>query len=148
MSKPLTGRRLDLHTGPMKAWKAVGAVSLALVFVSGCSSHPVLPDRAAPAVKAEEARIEAILGADLSVLGVPGTCKVRLLGQQGEASIVMADCKALKSDYATYGPKRVDGARVTQAADGPGAFLTVRQMFPEDLADLVLEDPDSPEMRP
>ena len=60
----------------------------------------------------------------------------------------MADCKAAKSRYATYGPKRVDGSRVTQTVAGPGDFLTVRQMFPEDLADRVLENPDSPELRP
>ena len=60
----------------------------------------------------------------------------------------MADCKALKSKYATYGAKRVDGSRVTQSVDGPGAFLSVRQMFPEDLAELVLENPNSPEIRP
>ena len=132
----------------MKAWNAVGAVSLALAFLSGCASPHVLPDRAAPAVKAEEARIATVLSADRSVLGVPGTCKVRLLGQRAGSSFVMADCKALKSKYATYGAKRVDGTKVTQAVDGPGAFLTVRQIFPEDLADLVLENPNSPEIRP
>jgi hypothetical protein len=60
----------------------------------------------------------------------------------------MADCKALKSTYATYGAKRVEGSKVTQTVDGPGAFLSLRQIFPEDLAEFVLKNPDSPEIRP
>jgi hypothetical protein len=133
----------------MNVWGSVGAVCLVLVFASGCSAtQPVLPDRAAPAVKAEEARIAKVLAADHAVLGVPGRCTVRLLGQQAGASFVMADCKSLDSEYATYGPKRIDGDKITQTADGPGTYVTMRQMFPEDLADFVLENHDSPELHP
>lgn len=101
-----------------------------------------------PAVKAEETRLAALLSADRSVLGVPSVCTVRLLGQKAGASFVMADCKARDSSYSTYGPKRVDGSKVTKPGDGAAFSDTVREMFPEDLADFVLNNQDSPELRP
>jgi hypothetical protein len=133
---------------PMKSWRLVGVISLVLAFASSCSSPPVLPDRAAPVVKAEETRLAALLSADRSALGVPGVCTVRLLGQKAGASFVMADCKARDSSYSTYGPKRVEGSKVTKPGDGAAFSDTVREMFPEDLADFVLNNQDSPELRP
>jgi hypothetical protein len=133
---------------PMKSWRLVGVISLVLAFASSCSSPPVLPDRAAPVVKAEETRLAALLSADRSALGVPGVCTVRLLGQKAGASFVMADCKARDSSYSTYGPKRVEGSKVTKPGDGAAFPDTVREMFPEDLADFVLNNQDSPELRP
>ena len=133
---------------PMKVWKFVAVISLVLPIVSGCSSPPVLPDRAAPAVKAEETRLAALLSADQSVLGVPGVCTVRLLGQQAGASFVWANCDALDSSYATSLPLRVDGSEVTKPGMGAAFSPTVREMFPEDLADFVLNNQNSPEVRP
>ena len=133
---------------PMKPWKFVAVMTLALAFVSGCSRPPVLPDRAAPTVKAEETRLAALLSADQSVLGVPGVCTVRLLGQQAGASFVWANCNARDSSYGTSVPLRVDGSKVTKPGDGAAFSDTVREMFPEDLADFVLNNQDSPEVRP
>ena len=133
----------------MQAWELIVAVSLVLVSVSGCSSrHLELPDRAAPAVKAEEARIAALLGADTSILGEPGVCKVRLLGQKAGASFVWAECDALDPPYsAISAPLRVDDSKVTMPGDGAAFSETVREMFPGDLADFVLNNQDSPEVR-
>ena len=138
----------------MKAWphppKTVAATVLVLISVTGCSAGPpVLPDRAAPAVKAEEARLATLLGADSSILGVPGVCTVRLLGQQAGAPFVWAQCVAPGPiGTAASLPLRVDGAKVTMAADGAAYSETVREMFPENLADFVLNNQDSPELRP
>lgn len=127
----------------------VVAVSLVLLSVSGCSKGPPeLPDPAAPAVKAEEVRLAAVLSADPSILSEPGVCTVRLLGQEGGASFVMAACQARHSTQASYGPKRVDGSKVTQPGDGAANEPTLRKMFPEDLADFVLNNHDAPELRP
>ena len=139
----------------MKAWPhppktVAAAVLLVLISVTGCSaSPPVLPDRAAPAVKAEEARLATLLGADTSILGVPGVCKVRLLGQQPGVSFVWATCESPDPpNTAASLPIRIDGAKLTLAGDGAVYSETVREMFPEDLADLVLNNPDSPDVRP
>lgn len=134
----------------MKAWKLIVTGSLVLVSVAGCSSHqPELPDRAAPAVKAEEARIAALLGADTSILGQPGACKVRLLGQKAGASFVWATCNALGPPHtAISAPLRVDGSKVTMPGDGAAFSDTVCEMFPKDLADFVLNNQDSREVRP
>jgi len=134
----------------MKPWQLACAVALALMSMSGCSSRqPELPDRSAPTVSAEEARIATLLGADTSILGEPGVCRVRLLGQRAGASFVWARCDALDPPYtAVSSPMRVDGSQVTRPSDGGAYSDTVREMFPEDLADFVLNNHGSPELRP
>lgn len=133
----------------MKVWGLVVAASIVLISTAGCSSNPpVLPDRAAPAVKAEEARLVALLSADRTVLGERGVCTVRLLGQREGASFMWAQCQALDSQHATSLPLRVDGSKVTRPGDGEAYGETVREMFPEDLAEFVLNNHDSPELRP
>ena len=126
----------------MKARGFVAAGSLVLISVSGCSSGPPgPPDRAAPAVKAEEARIAALLGADTSILGEPGVCTVRLLGQQAGASFVWALCVAPGPiGSAASLPLRVDGSKVTKPGDGSMYAESVRQMFPADLAEFVIKN--------
>lgn len=134
----------------MRARKLIIALSLVLVSGAGCSSRqPELPDRAAPAVRAEEARIAALLGADTSILGGQSECKVRLLGQEAGASFVWATCDAVDPPYtAVSAPLRVEDSEVTVPGDGAAFSQTVREMFPEALADFVLNNQDSPEVRP
>ena len=60
----------------------------------------------------------------------------------------MADCQALDSSYSTFGAVRVEGSKVTKSGDGAAHSETVRKMFPEDLAEFVLHNPSSPELRP
>jgi hypothetical protein len=144
----------------MRALRVVSAVSLLLVLVSGCSRSDrlpdpadpavkaaearLLPDRSKPAVKAEEARLAKTLGADRSINGEPGNCKVRLMGQKAGASFVWAFCTATapvepgaSEHSAASVPVRVDGARVTLVGgigpECPGLY----KIFPKDLADLV-----------
>jgi hypothetical protein len=132
----------------MKARKLVAAVLLVLTFASACSSPPDLPDRADPQVKAEEARVAKVLGADRSINDEPSVCKVRLLGQQRGASFVWALCTAIGPigrpaiEHAESSvPLRVDGSKVTQGGDGIGSSCPgLYKIFPKDLADLVCED--------
>ena len=133
----------------MRSRGFVAAVSLGFISVSGCSSGPSeLPDRAAAATKAEEARVVTVLSADRSVLGEPGVCTVRLLGQSAGASFVWALCQALESSHATSLPLRIDGSKVIKPQDGGAYADSVRTMFPEDLAERILEDQGAPELRP
>ncbi|MGA4727753.1 hypothetical protein ACWEOS_22575 [Micromonospora taraxaci] len=76
------------------------------------------------------------------LLGGSGTCKVRLLGQDGSSSFAWAHCEASGpgnvSGIST--PVRVDGERVTQPGDGSEYAPSVRRMFPDRLAEAVLDD--------
>jgi hypothetical protein len=134
----------------MNFWKLVAAVSLVLTLASACSSpSPVLPDRKTPAVKAEETRVATLLAADRSVLGSPGACKVRLLGQDSGASFVYASCRVPGPDgEGASGPYRVEGTRVTVPADGAGFSESVHTMFPDDLAEYVLKNAGKPVLQP
>jgi hypothetical protein len=134
----------------MTASRFVVALPLALAVVAGCSSgQPELPDRSAASVRAEEARIAEVLGADSSVVGGPSECRVRLLGQESGASFVWAECKGLEPPHtAVSTPLRVDGSKVTMPGDGAAFPHTVRELFPKELADFVLKNPGSPELRP
>jgi len=132
----------------MKAWRFV-AVILVTAFMLGCSSQPVvLSDRAAPAVKAEETRIAALLSDKWTLLGVPSVCTVRLLGQQAGASFVWANCDARDSPSGMSVPLRVVGPKVTRPSDGAAFSDTVRELFPEALANYVIANQGSPNVRP
>ena len=126
----------------MKARGFVAAVLLVLMSVTGCSAGPpVLPDRAGPAVTAEEARLAVLIGADTSILGAPAVCTVRLLGQQAGASFVWALCGLPgPPGSAASLPLRVDGSKVTKPGDGSMYAASVRQMFPADLAEFVIKN--------
>ncbi len=79
----------------------------------------------------------------------PGVCKVRLLGQEARASFVWAECQIVDPPYrAVSAPLRVDDSKVTMPGDGAAFSVSVREMFPEDLADFVLNNQDSPQVRP
>ncbi len=132
----------------MRIWGLAGAIVVASVSLSGCSGDPTLPDRRDPLVKAEEARLATLLSADLSILGVPGVCAVRLLGQQAGASFMWAICRDPEPpNSAASMPLRVEGTKVTVPADGSGYADSVRKMFPADLADFALQH-NSPDLLP
>ncbi|MCG5441530.1 hypothetical protein NIE79_001655 [Micromonospora sp. NIE79] len=117
-------------------------LGLAIGLLSGCSEPPyALPDRHAADVRAEEERLATLLPVEL--LGGPGTCEVRLLGRDGTSSFAWAHCEAALEGGIGSGvstPVRVDGDRVTQPGDGSEYSVSVRRMFPERLAEAVLED--------
>jgi hypothetical protein len=48
----------------------------------------------------------------------------------------------------TSTPVRVDGSKVTKPADGGGYSESLRKIFPTDLANYVVDNPSSPELRP
>ncbi|MGW3887973.1 hypothetical protein ACWD69_04730 [Micromonospora chokoriensis] len=116
-------------------------LGLAIGLLTGCSEPYALPDRNAPDVQAEEERLATLLPAEL--LGGPGTCEVRLLGRDGSSSFAWAHCEAAPGVGDVFGvsmPVRVDGERVTQPGDGSEYSASLRRMFPEQLAEAVLDD--------
>ncbi|MEU7611664.1 hypothetical protein [Micromonospora sp. NPDC049204] len=117
-------------------------LGLAIALLAGCSeaAYP-LPDRNSADVQAEEKRLATLLPGEL--LGGPGTCKVRLLGRDGSSSFAWAHCDAApgsEGGWSVSVPVRVDGDRVTQPGDGSEYSASVRRMFPERLARVVLDD--------
>ncbi|MFF0155742.1 hypothetical protein [Micromonospora sp. NPDC005203] len=117
-------------------------LGLAIALLAGCSeaAYP-LPDRNSADVRAEEERLATLLPGEL--LGGLGTCKVRLLGRDGSSSYAWAHCDAApgpEGGGSVSVPVRVDGDRVTQPGDGSEYSASVRRMFPERLARVVLDD--------
>ncbi|WBB69522.1 hypothetical protein [Micromonospora sp. WMMD812] len=125
-----------------------GVPALALGFaaglLAGCTSPPYpLPDRAAADVRAEEERLAGLLPRPL--LDGPGTCRVRLLGRDGAVSYAWAHCTGPAGAGGAAGvsvPVRVEGDAVGVPEDGAGYPESVRRLFPHDLAEAVLDDPD------
>ena len=115
------------------------AVQVLLLAVA-CGLPPDLPDPSDPAVRAEEARLAAVLAADSTVITPPGSCAVRLLRQEGGTSYTYALCTNGTTSVAM--PVRVDGEQVTTPEDGSGHTRSVEAMFPDDLAGAVLDRPE------
>ncbi len=66
-----------------------------------------------------------------------------------EAWFVWATCEIVDPPHGGMSaPMRVSGRDITVAADGAAFPQSLREMFPEGLADFVLSNPDSLEMRP
>ncbi|WP_146604005.1 hypothetical protein [Micromonospora deserti] len=123
----------------------VVGIGLMVGLMFGCSEPPYqLPDRSTPEVQAEEQRLAALLPDRL--LWGPGTCEVRLLGSEGSSSFAWASCEMTPTANGQPGgvslPVRVDGTRVTEPADGAGYADSVKRMFPQRLADAVLDEPE------
>ncbi|GAA4565955.1 hypothetical protein GCM10023176_15120 [Micromonospora coerulea] len=119
-------------------------LGLAVGLLAGCSEPQyALPDRSTAAVQAEEQRLAALLPGEL--VSGPGTCKVRLLGQEGSSSFAWAQCEGAPDPgvaSAVSMPVRVDGDRVTRPLDGSEYSASVKRIFPGRLAEAVLNDPD------
>lgn len=123
------------------------AALAASVLLAGCVGASVeLPDRDSPAVRAEEARIAAVLSADTSgtLLSPPlealPECRVRLLRAVGETRYVFAECTAGRAGVSV--PLALVGRTVMAPSDGSEYSPSLRRIFPSDLAEAVLDDPD------
>ncbi|HEU0132487.1 MAG TPA: hypothetical protein VFQ85_15995 [Mycobacteriales bacterium] len=121
--------------------RAPAATAVLAVLLLGACTRTVddLPDRADPAVHAEEQRLAALLGRG-AVLSRPGPCAVRLLGRDGATSYAWAECRV--GDEAVSLPVRVDGERVRYPGDGGAFARDVRRLFPRRLEDVILRAPD------
>jgi hypothetical protein len=106
-----------------------------------------LPDRSNPGVQAEEARLAELLEAtDDFWPPQPRQCSVRLLGQEGTTSYVWAHCEGPEIDAdgqlerpAGSVPLRIDGNLVSEPRDGSLYAEDIKEMFPADLADAILD---------
>lgn len=121
--------------------RIAAALVLVAAVLGGCSEPVGLPDRTDPAVQAEEARIAAVIESSDDIW-VPGSCAVRLLGQEVATSYVWVVCEGYGSDDLPErpgwgGPARIDGDQVSQPRDGGLRGSDIREMFPAELADAI-----------
>jgi hypothetical protein len=116
---------------------AVGSALLAGCGPSGTSSWD-LPERSAPAVRAEEDRISRLAAA--RDFPAEATCQTRLLGGTAPVSFAWVFCEGAQGGGLS-GPVRVDGDVVEQPGDGSHYAADVRVMFPSALAELILSEP-------
>lgn len=132
--------------------RLVGLLLVAML-VGGCSEPVDLPDRADPAVQAEEARLTAILESiedvDHILVPMPRECSVRLLGQEGDTAYVWANCfgPSIDTEFGSErpgvgGPMRIDGDRVSMPGDGSQYSEDIKEMFPADIARAILDGDD------
>ncbi len=126
---------------------AATAVLVLGASLSACSDDKpsfALPDRADPAVRAEEARVAAVLAADTSgrllsrpLQGRP-ECAVRLLREDGATDYVFARCTA--GPEGLVAPVKVTGTVVTVPDDGAGYTASLKRLFPADIAAALIAD--------
>jgi hypothetical protein len=113
--------------------------------LSACGAAPYEPPPRTADVVAEEARVEELLERR-GLFGIPdATCSVRLLGREGPSTFVWSTCTATGSEgveSGRSGPVRIDGTRVREPEDGSGYEPSIRAMFPDALAEAVLEGRD------
>ena len=94
-----------------------------------------------PEVVAEEARIVALLEGQADSGST--TCAVRILGIEGQSTYAWTTCMSVGASGDTSGtsvPIRVDGSTVRGPSDGGGYADSVRALFPDRVADAVLDD--------
>jgi hypothetical protein len=118
------------------AW---AAVIVTAVSVSGCSERPNfrLPDRSDPAVKAEEARVAAVLEQDrsgaisgTSGVAVGGACAVRLLRESVATDYIYASCDG--PGGGSSGPMVLKGRTVQLPRDGDdNGPASIDALFPQ-----------------
>lgn len=111
--------------------------------LAGCGGERFeLPQRT-PEVAAEKVRVVALLeqrGGAASD-GRKTTCAVRILKIEGAATYAWSSCTSVDANGVSGGasaPIRIDGDEVRAPADGGGYADSVREMFPERLAEAVL----------
>ena len=122
------------------------ATALALVSaaaLSACSGPSYEPPARTSDVLAEEARVASLVERHESELfdDRPGSCAVRILGMQADSTYVWADC-TYPPNGSLSAPFRVDGRAVRNVQDGSLYRDSIEEMFPADIAEAVLDDPE------
>jgi hypothetical protein len=121
----------------------LAAVLVAMLTLSACGGSSFTPPQRDAAIRAEEVRTAALVErAERDGFStVPGACRVRVLGIDGAASFVWADCTW--SGPPTSGvsaPYRIDGGKVTLPGQGSGYSASIKANFPADIAAAILDD--------
>jgi len=122
---------------------ATGLALLSAAALTACSGHSYQPPARTSQIVAEEARVAALIERHESGLfdDRPGTCAVRVLGMQADSTYAWADC-TYPPNGGLSAPFRVDGHAVRNAQDGSLYSDSIKEMFPADLAQAVLDDPE------
>lgn len=131
------------------AWFALTAAALA-----ACSSETFEPPTRTPDIAAEERRVAALLEQPARGAGpvARGGCSVRILGIDRTTTYAWRNCEFRDPSGVSSGvsgPVRVDGTVVRSPADGAGYDDSIRELFPVEMTDAILEhrsrlQPDRP----
>ena len=139
----------------MRAISAYLVLVAVTVLMSACDRLPdapgpvavTLPDRTDAGVRREEARLARVLAVSGVVAEGTGIeCDVRLLGREAGASFAWAECFGVHPGGIRNGasvPVRVEGEQVLRPRMGSEYAPSVRELFPPELATVILEDPES-----
>ena len=107
-----------------------------------------LPERTTQ-VAVEEARVASLIERHESAGfgGRKGECAVRVLGKERGSTFAWATCtypptNGVEPESGVSTAYRVDGTEVRSTEDGSGYDDSVRGLFPEALAEAVLEEPE------
>ena len=131
-----------MPAGPRRA-----AFVAALLVAVGCSAERYEVPERTDAVRAEEARVAALVAEQHAWPGrTRPDCRVRVLGMDGATTYAWADCTVAASGDAPEGgwstPYRVDGSTVRGPGDGGAYAADVRKLFPGPMATAILEHRD------
>jgi hypothetical protein len=126
--------------GPTVLMSVVGVLA-------SCAQAVEIDDPRKPEVLAERNRIIRLLATDLGDDHdrTPAVCQVKVLRRQAPTTwahascSVAADAAGVRSAWATF--IRVDGEKVSYPQDGSAYELSLRALYPEDLAEWTLEHP-------
>lgn len=88
-----------------------------------------------------ERRVAPLIEQSQRGSNAPGQCTVRVLGEKGDTKWVWASCRWLPSN-GVGGPFRIDGDKVTATSEGSEYEGSVRQLFPYEMAQTILNDPE------
>lgn len=124
----------------------LGVVGLAACLATGgCGKASFeLPNRSDPSVQVEEQRVASLLAAapshGLLDSADSAHCRVRLLRRSGSTDYAWATCTS--SHGAASAPVRVEGDKVTVAADGDdaGSSNALSRIFPADIVKAIKAD--------
>ena len=118
--------------------------------LAGCSGETFEPPARTPEVAAEETRVAVRLEQHGRSTGFPhgvdGGCAVRILRIDGPVTYAWSKCMfsdASGGMSGVSGPVRVEGTDVRRTADGGDYDESVRELFPAQIADAILEDRNS-----
>lgn len=128
-------------TSPPALSLALAAVATSALALAGCSNSWDLPDPSDGVVQEQQAGLSPVVARALG----HETCRLRMLGSQGERSYFWADCQGPEESGSSL-PIVIENGAVTTPEDGAAYTASIERMFPRALARRILDH--DPVLRP